>query len=63
MASAIFVALGIVFVTFVIWPLFTIMLMPNPKLIADYQDAISKIQDLIYGLSILGILALICAKI
>ena len=63
MASAIGVMLVILVFAFFIVPMLIIVFMPNPLLIKDYTSKIPNVVSLIISLVILGVLALICAKL
>ena len=63
LASVIGVMLVILVFAFFIVPMLIIVFVPNPLLINDYTSKNPNVISLIISLAILGVLALICAKL
>jgi H+/gluconate symporter-like permease len=59
LASAAVTALWIVVIVFVFLPLFVLIYIPHPKLIAEYREILSELQTLIFGLMAAALLSVI----
>ncbi|MFZ8839708.1 MAG: hypothetical protein ACO2PM_12545 [Pyrobaculum sp.] len=59
LASAAVTVLWIVVIVFVFLPLFVLIYIPHPKLIAEYREILSELQTLIFGLMAAALLSVI----
>jgi len=59
LASAAVTVLWIVVIVFLFLPLFVLIYIPHPKLIAEYRETLSELQTLIFGLMAAALLSVI----